>query len=261
MPKIKNFFLIAFVLLQMPLWSQDYFSGPITGKVVQGNRSVPDVHVMNITSQRATITNALGNFSINANVGDSLVFSAVQLERRTIVVTAALMESKSLVVYMEVLVNVLDEVVLRPFDLSGDLEIDLNNTPREKVYVAATLGLPNAYVEPKTLAERRLFEAVTGGGIVPLNPVLNGISGRTKYLKKVLATERKYARTNRVRNYYPDSLYIRVLKIPQEYIPDFMYFCEVDAEFNGIVDTHDKLKIWEFLERKSIVYRDNNGLK
>lgn len=261
MPKIKYFLFFALVLLQLPLWAQGYFSGPITGKVVEGNRSVPDVHVMNITSQRATITNALGNFSINAKLGDSLVFSAVQLERKTMRVTAALMESKSLVVYMEEQVNVLDEVVLRPFDLSGDLEIDLKNAPREKVYVTSTLGLPNAYVKPKTLAERRLFEAVTGGGIVPLNPVLNGISGRTKYLKKVLATERKYARTSRVREFYPDSLYIRVLKIPLEYIPDFMYFCEVDAEFNGIVDTRDKLKIWEFLERKSVAYRDNNGLK
>lgn len=261
MPKNKYLLFFTLILLQLPLWSQDYFTGPINGKVVAGNRSVPDVHVMNITSQRATITNALGNFSINVKLGDSLVFSAVQLERKTMVVTAALMESKTLVVYMEEQVNVLDEVVLRPFDLSGDLEIDLKNTPKEKVYVTSTLGLPNAYVKPKTLAERRLFEAVTGGGIVPLNPVLNGISGRTKYLKKVLATERKYARTNRVREFYPDSLYIRVLKIPLEYIPDFMYFCEVDAEFNGIVDTRDKLKIWEFLERKSIAYRDNNGLK
>ena len=253
--------IVAFIFFHGVLWSQDYFYGAIKGKVLQGNRSVPDVHVMNITAQRATITNALGNFSITAQIGDSLVFSAVQLQRKTLVVTAALMESKSLVVYMDEQVNLLDEVVLRPFDLSGDLETDLQNTPKEKVYVTATLGLPNAYVKPKTLAERRLFEAVTGGGIVPLNPVLNAISGRTKYLKKVLATERKYARTSRVRAFYPDSIYVRVLKIPYERIPDFMYFCEVDTEFSSIVDSRDKLRILEFLKQKSLVYRANNGLE
>ena len=123
------------------------------------------------------------------------------------------------------------------------------------------MGLPNAYAKPRTLAERRLFEAVTGGGIVPLNPVINAITGRTKYLKKVLATERKYARTSRVRAFYPDSLYTRVLKIPYERIPDFMYFCEVDTEFNSIVDSRDKLRIWEFLKQKSVVYRNNNGIE
>ena len=116
-------------------------------------------------------------------------------------------------------------------------------------------------MKPKTLAERRLFEAVTGGGLVPLNPVINAITGRTKYLKKVLATERKYARTQRVRAFYPDSLYVSELRIPMNKIPDFMYFCEVDAEFNSIVDSRDKLRIWEFLKMKSTEYRNNNDLE
>lgn len=260
MPKSKPLFILL-ILCTTSLCSQDFFSGPIDGKVLLGNRSIPDVHVMNVSAKRATITNALGNFSINASIGDSLVFSAVQLQRKTLVVTAEIMESKSLVVYMEERVNLLDEVVLRPYNLSGDLARDMENAPKEKVYVTSTLGLPNAYAKPKTLAERRLYEAVTGGGIVPLNPVLNAITGRTKYLKQVLATERKYARTSRVRAFYPDSLYLRELRIPLEHIPDFMYFCEVDTEFNGIVDTRDKLKIWEFLKEKSVVYRANNALE
>ena len=39
-----------------------------------------------------------------------------------------------------------------------------------------------------------------------------------------------------------------------------MYFCEVDSVFQATVDTHDKLKIWEFLVKKSVIYRDNNDL-
>ena len=243
------------------VWSQDYFSGPITGKVVQGTRGIPDVHVMNISSKNATITNALGNFSITVRVGDSLVFSAIQLERKTIVISAEIMESQSLVVYMEDRVNLLDEVILTPYNLSGDLTRDMQNAKKERVYVASTLGLPNAYVKPRTLADRRLFEATTGGGLIPLNPILNGISGRTKYLKKVLAAERKYARTQRVRAFYPDSVYVSELRIPMSKIPDFMYFCEVDVQFKLIVDSRDKLKIWEFLKMKSAEYRTNNDME
>ncbi len=260
MPRIKQLAILSFLFCASAVWSQDYFSGPITGKVVQGTRGISDVHVMNISSNKATITNALGNFSITVKVGDSVVFSAIQLERKTIVISSEIMESQSLVVYMEDRVNLLDEVILRPYNLSGDLSRDMQNSEKEKVYVASTLGLPNAYVKPKTLAERRLFEATTGSGLVPLNPILNGITGRTKYLKKVLASERKYARTQRVRAFYPDSLYVSELHIPMNKIPDFMYFCEVDVNFNSIVDTRDKLRIWEFLKMKSKAYRVNNEL-
>ena len=51
------------------------------------------------------------------------------------------------------------------------------------------------------------------------------------------------------------------LRIPMNKIPDFMYFCEVDVTFNSIVDSRDKLKIWEFLKMKSAEYRTNNDLK
>ena len=154
----------------------------------------------------------------------------------------------------------MDEVVLRPYDLSGDLSRDMGQINTGQIVTASTLGLPNAYAIPKTQAERNLYEATTGSGLIPLNPIINGISGRTKYLKKVLARDRKYARTDRVREFYADSLFVQELKIPETKIDDFMFYCEVDFAFSAIVDTHDRLKIWEYLKRKSTIYRENNEL-
>ena len=39
-----------------------------------------------------------------------------------------------------------------------------------------------------------------------------------------------------------------------------MYFCEVDTAFQKMVDTHDHLKIWDYLRKKSIIYRKQNKL-
>jgi len=55
-------------------------------------------------------------------------------------------------------------------------------------------------------------------------------------------------------------LLITDLKIPKESIDDFMYFCEIDSTFQAVVDTHDKLKIWEIMILKSQLYRKNNEL-
>ena len=69
-----------------------------------------------------------------------------------------------------------------------------------------------------------------------------------------------YARTQRVQDFYVDSLFVATLKIPKEKIDDFMYFCEVDTKFQEVVDSRDKLRIWDFMILKSRAYRENNKL-
>ena len=224
------------------------------------NKSVADVHVMNTTLGRATITNEKGKFEISARIRDTLYFSAVQFKRKSIVITPEIWNAKWVLVPLDEFVNELDEVVVRPYDLSGDLTRDMGSINTDDVVSATILGLPNAYHRPPTQAERKLFEATTGGGIVPLNPILNAITGRTRYLKRILNSENQYARTNRVRAFYADSLFISDLRIPAVRIDDFMYYCEVDPSFNGLVDSRDRLKIWEFLKLKSELYRRNNAL-
>jgi hypothetical protein len=252
MPRNKKFFLFFFLIV-INASAQSIFS-KLEGKVTNLDKGIADVHVMNTSSNRATITDAEGRFSISTKLNDTILFSAVQYKRMSLVISRAMLESRSIIVPLEEFINELDEVVVRPYNLSGDLSRDMNSLNKEKVYVASTLGLPNAYVKPITQAERKLNEATTGGGLVPLNPIINAISGRTKYLKKVLASQEKYARTIRVREYYADSLFVKYLKIPENKIEDFMYFCEVDNAFSAVVDSHDKLKIWEYLKLRSSSY-------
>ena len=221
---------------------------------------VAATHVLNITTDKATITDINGFFSITARLNDTLVFSAIQFKKKTMVVTESVLESKLLYVPLEEALTQLDEVIVMPYNLSGDMTKDLARMQIEPIVTASTLGLPNAYVIPPTKAERELFEATSGGGLIPLNPILNGISGRTKMLKNRVARNEKYERTLRVRSFYADSLYRTEFKIPEDNIAIFMYFCEVDPDFQTIVDSHDRLKIWEFMRKKSLVYRENNGL-
>ncbi|WP_422083888.1 carboxypeptidase-like regulatory domain-containing protein [Ulvibacterium sp.] len=253
--------LICFLLCAISMEAQSLLSKRLEGRVYSKEGDVAATHVLNITAQKATITDVNGFFSISVKLNDTLVFSAIQFKRKEVVVSPKVLESKFLLVPLEEALTELDEVVVRLYNLSGDMGSDLNNLETESVVTASTLGLPNAYVKPPTQAERQFFEATTGGGIVPLNPILNAISGRTKMLKNRLKRNTKYERTQRVRAFYPDSLFVKDLKIPQESIPDFMYFCEVDSTFQAIVDTHDQLKIWEYMRKKSQYYRKNNKLE
>lgn len=257
----SRFLLPALLLFSTFASAQTFLSKQLEGKVSSADGDVAATHVLNMTTKKATITDIDGYFSIRANLNDTLVFSAVQYKRKEVVVTPAILAQKRVQIDMEEALTVLDEVIVTPYNLSGDITKDLEVIKTTEIVTAQTVGLPNAYARVPSKAERELFEATTGAGIIPLNPILNGISGRTKMLKKRIARNELYSRTERVKAFYPDSIFRTELNIPENKIDDLLYFCEVDTAFQTIVDTHDRLKIWDFIKSKSIAYRKNNAME
>ena len=261
----RVFFLIF--LTCSALSGQSYLNTQIEGQVRFEERGVPDVHIMNVTAGKTTISDEDGRFSIAVSLGDTLYFSAVQYQRKRLEVIMPVIESRFIYVNLEEFVNELDEVVVRPYNLSGDLGRDMKGMDIGQVVSASTLGLPNANVKPLIQSERLLSEATMGpfhlGMItaVPFNPLINMITGRTKMLKKRVARDRKYLRTEAVRNYYPDSIFVKRLGIPADRIDDFMYYCEVDEKFDSIVSTDDHIAILNLLLAKSRAYRENNQIE
>jgi hypothetical protein len=242
-------------------FSQTGPSKTMEGKVVSADGDVAATHVMNISTNSATITNSSGFFAIRVQRNDTLVFSAVQFKKKELVVTAELMDSALVSVPLEDELTELDEVIVTPYNLTGDISKDILTLKMDPPVTAESLGLPNAHVRIPTKSERELFEATSGGGLLPINSILNGISGRTKMLKERVARNKLYDRTERVREFYTDSLYRTKLRIPEAKIDDFLYFCEIDARFQYLVDAHDVLKIWTYMEKRSTAYRKNNNLE
>jgi len=263
---MKSRLLLLFFCLFALSNAQTFDSKSLKGRVVATGKDVTGVAIQNISTRRATITDFNGDFSIEVKLNDTLVFSAVQFRRKIVPISMELLNSPFITVPLEEFVNELREVVVNPYNLSGRLDSDLDGLELEKDVSAEALGLPNAHQKIPTQSERKLQQATFGkfniGMILspPLDPIINAITGRTKMLKNRVKIDKAYARTQRVQNFYVDSIFMVDLKIPEEKIADFMYFCEVDDDFQTTVDTHDKLKIWEFLIKKSQAYRENNEL-
>ena len=240
-----------------------FFSGLFaqsSGKILIGEVVCPEedcsgITVFNKRSLQGGITDIQGRFSVPVRLKDTLVFSAVQFKSKEVIVEKYLLESGFIRIPLEAFVNELDEVVVQPYNLSGNLGSDAVAVEPEAPPSAQSLGLPNAGIRIITQEERKIHEATTGSGLVPLNPILNALTGRTKRLKNHLRIRQTYDRTQRVRAFYPDSLFVNELKIPSDKIPDFMYYCEVDSVFQAKVNTGDKLLIWEYLKLKSVSYR------
>ncbi|TMM56347.1 hypothetical protein FEE95_16005 [Maribacter algarum] len=259
----------------MNLSAQEY-SSEIEGRVYSKNGDVAATHVSNVTQNRGTITDVNGFFDISVKLNDTLIFSAVQFKKKELVVTLEILNTKRLEVFLEEVLTQLSEVVVTPYNLTGDINRDAKRLKIDPIITSSTLGLPNAYVKPKTKNERRLAEADSGKFIegasykldstfnpmivINLHKILNRVTGRTQTLKKYVAIDKEIVLLNTVKRSYHDSIYQQELKIPKERINDFMNFCEVDSLYTEVVESNDILRLWEFLERNSLVYRKNNQL-
>jgi len=263
---MKKFFIALVIFSAQWGFAQEGDDKVLQGRVTSTDKDVVGVVVQNITTEDAVITDLEGNFSIRVRVNDTLVFSAVHFLRKSIPVSKALFQSNFVEVPMQEFVNQLKEVVVSPYDLTGDLSKDIDRVTLEKDVSAEALNLPNAHQRVPTQNERRLKQATAGKFNVgmllnpPIDPLINAITGRTKMLKNRVKVDKSYAQTQRVQGYYADSLFVTTLKIPMEKIDDFMYFCEVDETFQAAVNSQDKLRIWDVMVQKSRAYRENNNL-
>ena len=101
------------------LVAQTQMSKTLEGRVYSDDGDVAATHVLNLTTQKATITDGNGFFSIAVKLHDTLVFSAVQYKKKTVVISLSILESKEIAIGLEEAMTVLDEVTVTPYNLLG----------------------------------------------------------------------------------------------------------------------------------------------
>ena len=162
MIRIKFLFWISLLLFTSEVFSQ---TKDISGKIVATGDLV-GIHIINKTALKYTITDDNGNFVIPAKLNDTIIVSGIQYKPVDIIITDVIMQTKAMTVNLEDNVNELDEVVVGKI-LTGDLLSDIENSDAKREINFYDLGIPG-YTGPRmTQSERRVYEAQSGGGIMP----------------------------------------------------------------------------------------------
>ncbi|WP_439151449.1 carboxypeptidase-like regulatory domain-containing protein [Winogradskyella sp.] len=124
---MKKTLLIIFSLFTIAVFCQDIERSSINGKIVVSTEDKEGVTVYNTSSNKGTVTDEYGYFSIKVALNDVIEFGALQFKDFKVSITEDILKSKRLTVILVEEVNKLDEVVLLPFDLTGNLNADLEN--------------------------------------------------------------------------------------------------------------------------------------
>lgn len=238
-----------------------YFIAPMSfsqtidllGKV-QSKSDVENIHVINKTAQRFTTTNTHGEFQISVSLNDTIVFTSIQHKLLVEVVDKEVIDNKTLVVFLEEQINALDQVVVGKV-LTGDIFSDIGNVESEPI-TTKKVGIPSYQGKPKTQSENRLNEATTGGGFVPLFPIINAISGRTKELKKRVLLEEKETLMYSIKARLSDDLF-SLEPLHKDNIMEYFYFVSESDDFLERCKNKNDIAILEYLLEKIKVYKKN----
>lgn len=230
----------------------------ISGKVF-GNEDIDGIHILNKTALKFTVTDTDGSFEIPARLGDTITISSLRYQLEEILVDQRIFKAAYLEVALKEKINELDEVLVGKI-LTGSLGSDLENLKLDTEINAYDLGIPGYYGKPKTQMERRLYEATTGGGFIPLNPILNWISGRTKRLKSYVVLEKNEDCLRQFREDYEKSLFEKE-PLDQALRAEYFYFCAEAEEFSELCSLKNTAKLIEFFESKLLVFKSNVQLR
>ena len=124
---MKHIVILVFSFFALSIYSQEIERISVNGRIVVSSEDKEGVTVYNTSSNKGTVTDENGNFEIKVAVNDIVEFGALQFKDFSITITDIIISSKRLTVILVEEVNKLDEVVILPFDLTGNLNADLEN--------------------------------------------------------------------------------------------------------------------------------------
>jgi len=119
----------------------------LTATVINAQTDLPleSVHVINLNQVKGTITNQNGKFTIPAAVNDTLYFSYLGFKTQKVRVTNDMFKFEDTKIALTELAYALEEVIVRPYQLTGYLEIDVKNLPINNSYQYSISGLSTSY--------------------------------------------------------------------------------------------------------------------
>ena len=150
---------------------------------------MPSVHILNLTQVIGTITDQKGNFVIPAKTNDTLYFSYLGYKPLKIAVTNDMIKFGNANFKMTELAFALEEIIVRPYQLTGYLDIDVRNAPINTARRYSISGLPNRGYEAGSRNPNSISKSIEN----LFNPadLLNNIFGKNQIQMRKLKKMRE----------------------------------------------------------------------
>lgn len=228
---MKNSLIVLFVFFCQNhlLTAQTNVEKVIIGTVISGTSKLEGISVINCMNKTMAATDKEGCFSILAKEGDILNFSGIDYKY-------------------------LKKYVYKHDYSSGTMEVDMvfNSVELDEVIInenaninAKNSGMISDGYVRFTPQKRRLYSS---------QGMFSSVFGDDKTLKMNVEIEKKELLINKLDYLFEDKYYTKTLKIPEELIKGFQYYCVEDARFVESLNNKNKSMSKFLMTNLAIVY-------
>ncbi len=253
------------------LLAQDIDRTKILGKIhVPQGEDAEGISVYNISSQQGTITDANGSFTIDIAENDRLQITALQYQSFTVSVNRGIIERKLINIFLNPAVNQLEEVVVRPYDLSGNINVDVKKIPSYSVATDWDLSYGNLEYgynfkpDDKTaISGNAAEEALHSNALKNGADVLAILGGVGQLLfpkgKKITVAERERNQalvSNNIQQRFSKDFIADNFDIAENKAVDFLFYAQENGLNEDLLKPENEMELMEFLIKKSKEYKE-----
>ena len=246
------FFLIFMICLgySFPSYGQNQW---IKARVENQNTDMPmgNVHVLNLTQVIGTITDQDGKFELAAAVNDTLYFSYLGYKPLKVAVTKDLFDYGEAKFVLTELAYALEEVIVRPYQLTGYLEVDAKTAPINPAGRYRIAGLPSAGYEGGNRNRTAISKAL-GALFNPADLLYNLFSKNARQFRKLKKMRADDEIKNLLSAKFDREVLVQLLGIERFNIEEILRNCSYSDAF--IKESND-LQILEAISECYDEYR------
>lgn len=264
--------LILFILSTTLLCAQALDRVEVQGKITApAGEPVDGIHIFNKATFQGAITNEDGTFAIQVAANDRLIISAIQFVEFTAIVDEGVIASKQLNIYMNPAINRLDEVVVRPYDLSGNIRVDVGkiktiaiNSDFDISYETLEFGYefaPDAQTAIQGNYAEEVFyngQSQNGGNIIGLAAlIVNSLLPKTKKKEKKTARQIENEQNqimSGLKGMFSEQQLFDLYAIPLDKTNEFLYFVEDQGFPKQYLQPENQLQLLAFMKDKSALF-------
>ncbi|GAA0731632.1 hypothetical protein GCM10009430_44020 [Aquimarina litoralis] len=224
---------------------------------------VEGVVVYNLTSKKGTITDKDGNFKISAGINDKLEVIAMQYQKFVVWINKGVLDNRRLNIFLNESVNLLEEVIVKPYDLLGNVSLDLKKIDVTESGVDEVAQLTSSRINdtdfdwtPDELSEldnKVFLEDRMIYGLNFVNLFKEVFQNKVKKDSKVADDI-----DVQVRKIYDNEFFKTNLALEMDQINDFIFFAEENGLNTNYLEEGNELNLIEFLVSQSKMYKSRN---
>lgn len=223
--------LIILFLIIIPFytWAQE---GEIINGVVLNDAddtSMENVNIVNLNQVIGTSTDDKGNFKMRAAVNDTLFFSYLGFKSIRVRVTNDWMKYGEVKIKMTELGIALEEVVIRPIELTGYVEVDAKIIPIYDNYRYRIAGLGVGYEGGKS--QPGAVSKVLSSIFNPADFLYNVFGKRPKQMKKLRKMKENDEIRNLLQSKFDRETLMAVLQLERDDINEILNHCSYSIDF------------------------------